>query len=110
MNALQSIQSLGAVLTLADNGKLKVGGLDRLDRDTAAYILDTARTYKAEIMAELRTGASALPSLTMANACIYCDRWRDRPGFPWWSGTCAATGEKKGRRSVCTVPGVGVLQ
>jgi len=54
--------------------------------------------------------ALTLPALTMANACIYCPEWRDRPGFPWWSGTCAATGEKRTRRSVCTVPGAEVLQ
>ena len=59
---------------------------------------------------ESSTEVSASPAFTMQNACIYCPEWRDCPGFPWWFGTCAATGEKKGRRSVCTVPGVGVLQ
>ena len=63
MSAARIIENMGASVSLVD-GKLRLVGLDRLDRDTAARVLDVARARKAEIVAELqndteRTGQRA---------------------------------------------------
>ena len=58
MSAARIIQSLGASVSLTD-GKLKLAGLDRLDKETAACVLEVARNHKTEIVAELRGLASA---------------------------------------------------
>jgi len=60
MNAACIIESMGASVALVD-GKLKLAGLDRLDRDTAIHVLAVACARKAEIMHELRGKAEASP-------------------------------------------------
>lgn len=54
MSAARIIESMGASVSLVD-GKLKLAGLDRLERDIAARVLDVARAHKPEIVAELQT-------------------------------------------------------
>ena len=50
---VRKLKSLGASVSHVD-GKLKISGLDRLDRDTAVRLLTLAHNYKNEILAELR--------------------------------------------------------
>ena len=61
MSAARIIESMGASVSLVD-GKLKLSGLDRLDRDTAARVLEVARARKAEIVEELREGSASVPA------------------------------------------------
>ena len=60
MSAARIIQAMGASARLVD-GKVKLSGLNTMDSDTAARVLDVARTHKAELLAELREGASVPP-------------------------------------------------
>ncbi|KAF0235301.1 MAG: hypothetical protein FD177_55 [Desulfovibrionaceae bacterium] len=63
MSAAQVIESMGASVSLV-GGKLKLAGLDRLDRDTAARVLDVARARRAEIVAELGGLVAPVPADT----------------------------------------------
>lgn len=60
MSAARIIESLGASVSLVGD-KLKLAGLDRLDRDTAARVLDVARAHKPEIVAELGRDTERTP-------------------------------------------------
>ncbi len=61
MNALAWMQSTGVAVGLTSGGGLELDGLERLDDALYARVLDVARTHKAELLAELREGASAPP-------------------------------------------------
>lgn len=59
MNAARIIETMGVSVSLVD-GKVRLVGLDRLDKETATRVLEVARTRKAEIVEELaRDGGQA---------------------------------------------------
>ena len=60
MNAARAIEDMGASVSLVC-GKVKVAGLDRLDKETAVRVLDVARSHRAELLTELAGGAAASP-------------------------------------------------
>lgn len=61
MNALAWMQSTGVAVGLTSGGGLELDGLERLDDELYARVLDVARTHKAELLAELREGATVPP-------------------------------------------------
>ena len=67
MSAARIIENMGASVSLVD-GKLRLVGLDRLDWDTAARVLDVARARKAEIMAELQADTQRTPQRARGEA------------------------------------------
>lgn len=58
MNAARVIEDMGASVSLVDD-KVILRGLDKLDKETAARVLDVARAHRAELVMELAGGASA---------------------------------------------------
>jgi CTP:molybdopterin cytidylyltransferase MocA len=60
MSAARIIESMGVCVSLVD-GKVKLTGLDQLDRGTVARVLEVARSRKTEIVEELRGKAEASP-------------------------------------------------
>lgn len=64
MNALAWMESTGVVVGLTPEGGLELDGLEHLDDELYARVLEVARAHKAEIVAELqgddeRTGSRA---------------------------------------------------
>lgn len=94
MSAARAIEAMGATVTLSD-GRLRLVGLDTLDSDTAARVLDVARTHKAELLAELREGASAPPVPSTASPMAALVRFeRDPRGVVAWLAAQTAGQER----------------
>lgn len=64
MSALAALRELGAQPRLAADGRLVVGGLDRLPPGRATRAVELARAHKAEVVSELKAQAASIPALT----------------------------------------------
>jgi hypothetical protein len=63
MSALAALRELGAQPHLAADGRLVVGGLDRLPPGRAVRAVELARAHKAEVVSELKAQALFIPAL-----------------------------------------------
>ncbi len=75
MSALAALRELGAQPRLAPDGRLVVGGLDRLPPGRAVRAVELARAHKAEVQAELKAQALSITALTS-------DQCREVPAWP----------------------------
>lgn len=62
MSALAWMQSTGVGVGLIPEGGLELDGLEHLDDELYARVLEVARAHKAEIIAELRDDTKRTPS------------------------------------------------
>lgn len=63
MSALAWMMTTGVGVGLTPEGGLELDGLERLDDDLYARVVEVARTSKAEIVAELQGGPVPSPAL-----------------------------------------------
>lgn len=82
MNALAWMKSTGVAVGLTSGGGLELDGLESLDDELYARVLDVARAHKPEIVAEL--GGLVVPSLPSLEALARFES--DPRGVIHWLG------------------------